>query len=346
MTDQKNRLHPNPRQFADLIRKGYQIVPDVFSSVDLQHFHSLLNKLIRVLRKKCVNMEIYNNVDWHRLSFPQTNASGLVHVPCVAFSQLMFALREHPNVLSLASQLWNTPARDLIFSLEGGWLTKPPILTADLLPESFVLTQNNDKHGLQGVRFWTPIQAMTKTDYVISFLEGGHNYHSAFFKTKGQHNKTKSLQKVTRHRQGTGTTTLTTTEMEWFLQQPDCQRIDVEVKAGDILLFDARLPFTVSYPSRHSRYFCHLDSAWKFAGIINYAPRAWAPSVVLEQRWKEIQHNNVNSCTTWPQEFNTLRHVSSKRYRHLEYSGYGYLSPQGKIMCRPNREEETIIKSP
>lgn len=217
-----------PPRFRELEDRGYMVIPDV---VDSATCDKLMAGLKHWLVEIGTGVNFKDRSTWRSAQLPysihnifQQYQAG--HIPPV------WELRQDERVVQVFSDMWNTPARDLLTSFDGfclrpphEWLGRKGHVPGKTDGNWYHYDQGNytGRHTIQG---FITLEDQDKYDAPLMVIDKSHLHHSRFFQQfpgkKGDWIKFDDK------------------ELDWVLSQPDAKEVRVAAKKGSMVLWDSR----------------------------------------------------------------------------------------------------------
>lgn len=273
-----------PKHIEALHRDGYCVVEGVLTA---EQCATTRRQWLETIENYDIGFVANDPESWKAATHRPVGTHGMHDYPPVAQEWWVWNARLH--TASVFSQLWQTPAEDLISSMDRVCFVPPtqPAIANDWwhLDQCQVATRG----ALACVQGMLVVEDIDEGDIALEVMAGAHRLHAEFLSYLG---KTSPVAE-------TRTRTMdwyqfAAADVAWFANSGLSTVRRVHAKKGSLILWDSRLPHQARGPrdgkrsdrARHTIYTCMV-------------PRAWADYDCLDIR--EELFEDGRATTHWPQ---------------------------------------------
>lgn len=246
---------------------GWAVVPEVLSTEEVNNYTSQFWDWLESFG----TLKRDDQLTWKEPSNWPPGHRGIIQHFGIGHAEFVWALRTHPAILAIFSELWNT--EDLLVSFDGACAASPSMKCTSWAH----IDQDQRKAGqylcVQGLV--TLQQAGGQYGGLVVY-DKGHLAHEYLFQKFPIQRKTKDWVK------------LTPEQNAWYFEN-GCKEILIAAPAGSILLWDSRTPHWAVRP---------IVPQPRLAVYLCYAPRSKATEKALKKKQKAF--NERRMTTHWP----------------------------------------------
>ena len=201
----------------------------------------------------------------------------------VGHLQTVWNIRQHPTVVNLFAELWNTRPDNLLVSFDGISVAFPPETTKKgwyhRADKSLHSDQSSHKRGLHCIQGFVNLYDVNKGDATLTILEGSHKHHADFFAQFGLDVKDDWFK-------------LNEPAHQQFFAERGCRQTCIQVGAGSIVLWDSRTMHAGIQPQQ-----TRAAPNKRMVVYVSMLPRERTPTQVLAKRLKAFEQ--LRMTTHW-----------------------------------------------
>jgi len=277
----KQELLPTlPSTFTQLADDGYQVITDVISKAVCG---TIIDQLWTWLEGCGTGVKRDDSSTWKSPTFPH-NVHGIIQHSRAGHSEGVWAVRAHPAVHNVFSDIWGTP--ELITSFDAVCIDPPPEVTGSKQPihpgGTWLHTdQGSARQGRHCIQGFVTLEDIDEEDNTLCVLAGSHAHHSAFFAhfgitTSGDWNK------------------LQPQHIEWMKAQAGVTEIRIPARAGSLVLWDSRTVHCNTKPMKNRAH----PTRWRYVVYTCQAPRRFISDRDIKRKRDAFQRMRMTNH--WP----------------------------------------------
>lgn len=313
------KYYARPDNLKSILNEyGVAIIPSVLNNDECQQMNiDMWNYLEHITANMSVPINRAQPDTWSTYKQLYPKHSMLLQQWGIGQSQLVWNVRQNPNVISPFEIIWDTQANDMLSSFDGASFHFPPEKygtghqgwfrqlwmhtdqsytrsvhtqaagsidpkTGNVVKEPIFQAVDN----MECIQSWVTANDVNLGDATLAFLEGSHKLHGKF---AVEHNITSNSKD---HQDNWYK--LNQDELKWYRETNKCPLVHINCKAGDMVLWDSRTIHCGVEPT------CGRVNGANIRNVVYacYVPRRLATPQVLSKRIKA--HEELRTTNHWP----------------------------------------------
>jgi len=230
MSCENEKYITTPDKLRDTINEfGVAIIPNVLNEEELENMRNgMWNYLEEVTRNFNIPMDRNNPRTWVEYLKMYPKHSMLLQNYSVGHSQFVWDIRQNEKVVSIFSELWETPNEELLTSFDGASFHFPPEETRRGWYRNtwYHTDQSYLRPDFECVQSWVTAYDVDEGDATLAFMEKSNTYHKEFAE------KFEIINKSDWYKH--------TSEEQSFYTQKGCQEKKIKCSAGSMVFWDSR----------------------------------------------------------------------------------------------------------
>lgn len=293
---------------------GVAVLPNVLSKEEVAKFRtSMWQEVSHTLKGR---FQLEQEDTWKSFYDLMPLHSMLVQHWGLGHLQTIWDIRQHSAVANAFSNLWKTPAQDMLVSFDGLSIHMPSEMTGRgwYKNNNWLHTdQSSRKKGKQCIQGFITLYDVKPGDASSSVLQGSHKHHSSFFKhigldsasdwyklegtkveedsdSEAEEGKGKGKGKAASSSASSSSSSSSKGHQQDYFLSRGCERVCVEADAGSLVLWDSRTIHQGIEPQKG-----RPEENFRMIVYVCMMPRSKASAVALGKKQKAFKELRMTS---------------------------------------------------